>query len=95
MLKKLPVSLAVDTQGIGRRLERSMKAQGIAILERVGQRDFRLNPLESVTVKIELSEKGGRKGQGLNGGADIVGEPGKCKLGRAGATAHGPHRFNQ
>jgi len=52
-------------QGIGRRLERSMKAQA-SPSSKGWAKGFQLNPLESVTVKIELSEEGGRKGQGLN-----------------------------
>jgi hypothetical protein len=61
----------------------------------VGQRDFRLDPFEAVAVKLELTEKGGRKGKGMDGGTDIVDESGKRELCRANTAADGFPGFHQ
>ncbi|MGE5799644.1 MAG: hypothetical protein ACM337_04910, partial [Syntrophaceae bacterium] len=88
-LQHLPVGLSVGTERVGRCRKRSVKAQGLPVPEGVGQRDFGMDPFETVAMKLELPEEGGRKGQGLDGRADVVDKTGKRELSRAGAAADG------
>ena len=94
-LKQLPVGLAVGTEDVGRCRKRSVKAQGLSVLKGMGQGDFGLDPFEAVAMKLELPEEGGRNGQGMDGGADIVDETGKRELCGTDTAADGFSGFQQ
>jgi len=68
-------------------IERRIEEGGGAVVERVGERNRRMDPLEAMFVKRQRPKKGRGGGHGMDGGADVMEETGEGELRGAGATA--------
>jgi len=59
------------------------------IVERMGKRNFRLNPSETESREWKRFEKGGTGGEWVNGRTNIMDKSRQRQLGRARAAADG------
>ncbi len=66
---------------------------GGAVIQRVGQRNVRVDPLQAMLRQWEVFETGRADGQGVNRGADVVDKSGQRQLERPRAAADGGRAF--
>ena len=71
----------------GRLLDGSVHRHGLPLIERMGQRDLRMDPLESVTPEIQSSQEGRGEPHRVDRGTDVVMEPGQRQLAGPRPTA--------
>jgi hypothetical protein len=83
------VCLSIGTQDIARYLQRTMERKGRSVLKGMGKEYFRLYPAKAVSMKFQLLKEGGKDGQRVDRGADIVNEIRKRHLGGTGTAAYG------
>ena len=57
---------------IGRNIDIAIQTSGGAIIERMGQRKFRMNPGQAKSFERERIEKRRTGGQGMNSGTNVV-----------------------
>lgn len=86
-LDKRAPGLAVGAEIAGGGVDGALQHNGGAIVQRVGQRRFGVDPFEAVPGQGELFEARRTGGHGVDGGTEIVDEAGKRQLGRARAAA--------
>ena len=67
--------------------DRAVEGGRNAAAEGMGERDLRVDPLETVAFQAEGAKKGRGGGQRMNGGTEIVDEAGEGQLRGAGGAA--------
>ena len=82
------VALAVLAQAGGRGVQVAAHQRRAAVIERMGQRHRRLDPLQAVLRQRPLAEDRGGSAQRMDGRADVVDEAGQGQRRRPAATAH-------
>ena len=86
-LDEAPPGFPIGAEAGGGRIDGALQQDGGAIVQRMGQRGFRVDPFETVRGQRELFEAGGADGHGMDGGAEIVGEAGERESGGTRAAA--------
>jgi hypothetical protein len=87
--EKVFVCLAVGTQDIARYLQRTVERKSRSVLEGMGKKNFRLDPGKAVSLKFQLPKEGGKDGQGVDRGAEIMDEMRKRDLCGTDTAAYG------
>lgn len=94
-LKKIFVCPAVPTQGIGSDVQGTVQKNGRAVLKRVGQWYFRVDPGKAATMKFQRPKKSRRDCQRMNSGTDVMNETGQSQRRGSTTAADGFFRFQQ
>ncbi len=79
-------SVAVGTESGAGRVHRALQQDGV-VIERVGQRDRRVNPAQSVAVERHRPQRRRSDAEGMDRRTDIVHEAGFGQLGTARSAA--------
>ena len=87
------VGVGVAPEPLRGRVYGALEEDGRAVVERVGQRRRRLDPLEAVPLELERLEERGAETQWMYRGADVVAETRERELLRSHPTAHGRRRL--
>ena len=87
-------AVAVRPEPRRRSVDRALQQDRRPIVQRVGQRRVRMDPLQAVLRQRELLEARRADRHGMHRGADVVHEAGQRQLGRprAAADRHPPLR---
>ena len=87
------VGVRVGAEPRGRGLEGALQHRRLAAVERVGKRDVRVYPFQTVFFQRKRAEEGRSVSQRVDRGAEIVDEAGKRNLRRPRAPAYGVLAF--
>jgi hypothetical protein len=93
--QEIPISSAIDPQGVTGYCKRAMEVKGRSILEGMGKGNFGLYPGQAVSMELAQTKERRRNGKGKNGSANIMNEMGEGKLGRTDSSAYRFSGFHQ
>ena len=79
--------VAISVEGSAGVVERSREEGCTAVVQRVGEVDLRVDPLEAVVGEGQRAQEGRRRGERMHRRAHVVGHPGDCQFSGAGAAA--------
>ena len=92
-LHQAAVGGGVVAEPRGRRPDGTLQHRRLPAVERVGERDVRVDPLQTVLFQRQRAEEGRGVAQRVNRGAEVVDEAGKRDLCRPRAPADGALAF--
>jgi hypothetical protein len=77
-LHQAPIRARIAGKLVGRKIDISMQAGRQIVIERMGQRDVRLNPFESDSFQRKRFEKRRASRERMNRRTDIMQKSGQC-----------------
>ncbi len=90
-----PVGVGVGSEPGRRRVDVALEEHGRAVVERMADRERRLDPPQALGLEVRLAEEGRNATEGIDRAADVVDVAGQRQLGGSDATADRRRRLVQ